>query len=303
MLFSIIIPTYNRAHILPRTIASVLAQTYADWECIIVDDGSTDETKNLIDLYADSRIRYVYQENAERSAARNNGIRHAQGEYICFLDSDDEYLPEHLEVLQREISFINSPIKGMYVVHALHNMSNEIVKPEYPPLHPGKELEYVFTNPITPTRVCIHRDVLARIQFDADICIVEDLVLWCKIAAEFPVYQIQEYTVQYHLHEDNSINLKNNSYASRYAGLTLFFKRYSYIKKQIPACTRKQVLSNTLFGIAKHYIHIGNTKKAIKHTFRALLKQPFHAMTLHRKLVLLALLGLYSKKVLKEYKK
>ena len=302
-MFSIIIPTYNRAHILPRTIASVLAQTYTDWECIIVDDGSTDETKNLIELYADSRIRYVYQENAERSAARNNGIRHAHGEYICFLDSDDEYLPEHLEVLEREISFINSPIKGMYIIHALNNISEEIIRPEYPPLHPGKELEYVFTHPITPTRVCIHRDVLARIQFDEDICIVEDLVLWCKIAAEFPVYQIQEYTVQYHLHEDNSINLKNNSYASRYAGLNLFFKRYPYIKKQIPICTRKRVLSNTLFGIAKHYIYIGKKKEALKYTIRALFKQPFHAMTLHRKLVLFALLGLYSKKVLEEYKK
>ncbi|HPY82753.1 MAG TPA: glycosyltransferase family A protein, partial [Bacteroidales bacterium] len=76
-LFSIIIPTYNRAHILPRTIASVLAQTYSNWECIIVDDGSTDSTKDLIASYSDTRIKYVYQHNAERSAARNNGIRNA----------------------------------------------------------------------------------------------------------------------------------------------------------------------------------------------------------------------------------
>lgn len=69
MTFSIIIPTYNRAAFLPKAIESVLAQTYTDWELIIVDDGSTDNTKEVISQYSDGRIIYIYQQNAERSAA------------------------------------------------------------------------------------------------------------------------------------------------------------------------------------------------------------------------------------------
>lgn len=88
--FSVIIPTYNRASMLPKAIESVLAQTYPNWELIIVDDGSTDNTKELVANFIekDGRIKYIYQENAERSAARNNGIKNAKGEYICFLEQN-----------------------------------------------------------------------------------------------------------------------------------------------------------------------------------------------------------------------
>ena len=88
MKFSIIIPTYNRAAFLPKAIESVLAQTYTDWELIVVDDGSTDNTREVVAQYNDERIIYIYQENAERSAARNNGISQAKGDFICFMDSD-----------------------------------------------------------------------------------------------------------------------------------------------------------------------------------------------------------------------
>jgi len=90
-LLSIIIPTYNRANLLSIAIESVLSQTYPSWELIIIDDGSTDNTKEVVLKYSDDRIRYIYQENQERSAARNNGIRNAFGDWICFLDSDDFY--------------------------------------------------------------------------------------------------------------------------------------------------------------------------------------------------------------------
>ena len=103
MRFSIIIPTYNRVAFLPKAIESVLAQTYPDWELIIVDDGSTDNTHEVVSLYTDERITYIYQENAERSAARNNGIVHAKGEYVCFLDSDDYLLKSFLYDLNQAI--------------------------------------------------------------------------------------------------------------------------------------------------------------------------------------------------------
>jgi len=94
---SVIIPTYNRSKFVKKAIDSVLAQMYKDYEIIVVDDGSTDNTKEVIEPYMD-RIRYIYQENAGASAARNIGIKAAKGDWIAFLDSDDHWLPEKLFV-------------------------------------------------------------------------------------------------------------------------------------------------------------------------------------------------------------
>lgn len=97
---SVIIPTYNRAHVLPRAIKSVLNQTFRDLELIVVDDGSTDETENVVRGFQenDERIRYIRHEiNRGGNAARNSGLQNARGRYIAFLDSDDEWFPEMLE--------------------------------------------------------------------------------------------------------------------------------------------------------------------------------------------------------------
>lgn len=90
-LISVVVPCFNYAHFLPETLDSLLAQTYRNWECIIVDDGSTDNTKEVAEEYAekDKRFRYIYQENKNAPSARNNGIRNAKGDFIQFLDSDD----------------------------------------------------------------------------------------------------------------------------------------------------------------------------------------------------------------------
>lgn len=96
-LFSIIIPTYNRAHIVARAIQSVLNQTYQTFEVIVVDDGSTDNTYDVIQSINDERLHYYSQQNQGRSAARNTGVAKACGQYITFLDSDDEALPIWLD--------------------------------------------------------------------------------------------------------------------------------------------------------------------------------------------------------------
>jgi len=92
-LVSIIIPAYNRAHIVRQTVDSVLAQTYAHFEAIIVDDGSTDNTREVLASYTDPRVRYFYKHNGGLSSARNFGLSVANGEYIAFLDSDDVWHP------------------------------------------------------------------------------------------------------------------------------------------------------------------------------------------------------------------
>jgi glycosyltransferase involved in cell wall biosynthesis len=96
--FSIILPTFNRAHLIRRAIDSVLAQSFANWELIIVDDGSSDSTRDEIAEYLiDPRVSYSFETNSGPAMARNRGIASAHGEYITFIDSDDEYLPEHLQ--------------------------------------------------------------------------------------------------------------------------------------------------------------------------------------------------------------
>ena len=99
-LVSIIIPCYNYGWLLAETLDSVLAQTHQQWECLVIDDGSTDTTQEVATSYQarDSRFRYVYQPNAGMSAARNHGMQLAKGEYIQFLDADDLLVPQKLEL-------------------------------------------------------------------------------------------------------------------------------------------------------------------------------------------------------------
>ncbi len=101
---SVIIPTYNRARFLLKAIDSVFAQKYEDFEVIVVDDGSTDDTKEILKTYL-KKISYIYQKNSGVSSARNAGIRVAKGEWVAFLDSDDEWLPEKLAV---QMNFVAS---------------------------------------------------------------------------------------------------------------------------------------------------------------------------------------------------
>lgn len=116
---SVIIPTYNRANLVGRSIQSVLSQTYRDFEVIIVDDASKDNTEDIIKSFFDKRIRYIrHKENKGGSAARNTGIRLAKGEFLAFLDSDDEWLPEKLEkqieVFQKTSSDVGVVYTGYY---------------------------------------------------------------------------------------------------------------------------------------------------------------------------------------------
>ena len=97
MLFSIVIPVFNRALTIEYCINSVLSQTNQDFEIIVVDDGSTDNTKEIVQGISDWRIKYIYQENGGASKARNTGIEFSVGKYVAFLDSDDVFLPHHLE--------------------------------------------------------------------------------------------------------------------------------------------------------------------------------------------------------------
>ena len=141
--FSIIIPTYNRAHMIDVAIQSVLDQTSSNWELIIVDDGSTDDTKEVVEQFNDPRIKYVYQENQERSAARNRGILVSNGEWICFLDSDDEFPSERLERFKESIAKQKNN-KALYFTDITFQNSQEQQKISFPPVTSQNPLEYLL---------------------------------------------------------------------------------------------------------------------------------------------------------------
>lgn len=112
-LVSIITPTYNRAYCLGKAVLSILGQTYSNWELLIVDDGSIDETKKLVLSFYDPRIKYFAQNHKGQSAARNYGLSKARGEWISYLDSDNEFYPNYLEVALGELQ------KNRHALYAL----------------------------------------------------------------------------------------------------------------------------------------------------------------------------------------
>ena len=117
---SVIIPTYNRADILPRAVNSVLSQTFTDYEIIIVDDCSLDDTQAAISRFDDLRVHSVkHKRNRGASAARNTGIRYARGEYVAFLDDDDEWLPKFLE---RQVGILESSPPNVGLVYCWMDM-------------------------------------------------------------------------------------------------------------------------------------------------------------------------------------
>src|SRR5258708_37950971 len=107
--FSVIIPTYNRAPLIKATVLSVLKQHFEDFEIILVDDGSTDDTEDIVNNLNEPRVMYLKKENEERGAARNAGVKIAKGKYITFLDSDDRFYPEHLAEAHKFIIDQNYP--------------------------------------------------------------------------------------------------------------------------------------------------------------------------------------------------
>lgn len=273
--FSIIIPAYNRAGIILNTIASVLNQTFRNFEIIVVDDGSKDNTRDVVQSINDNRVKYFYQENAERSVARNNGASNSLGEYLLFLDSDDSYETNHLQGLFDFIQTIENKV-SLIICHCRYHVidakGEHFEEPQLPLIQKGKEFEYVLYNPVTPTRVCLHRKIFDDFQFDPQIVIVEDQVLWVSIATRYPVVQFTKYTVNYTLHEENSVNLKKNPYIVRLKGLKrmFFHPDYRFVQEKITNEQRDFILAECYFNIAKCHRLLGervDTAKALWNSF------------------------------------
>jgi len=195
---SVVIPTYNRPNQVKKAIESVLNQTYKDYEIIVIDDGSTDDTKNIIvDLISvEKKIKYIYQSNQGRSAARNTGIKNSAGKYISFLDSDDLFLPEKLEVQVFEMENQESMGMSFTWTYLMDELGNIICTDENSKYLSGSiypKILFIRNNIIMTPTVMVRKSVIENIgNFKETLSMCEDLDLWRRISIKYPILQIQK---------------------------------------------------------------------------------------------------------------
>lgn len=189
---SVVIPTYNRVTFLKDAIDSVLAQTFLDFELIVVDDGSTDDTPKLLSSY-NNKVRVITQTNQGPSAARNRGIETAKGEWIAFLDSDDVWKPDKLK---KQVQFItDNPDTKICQTEEVWIRSGKRVNPKKKhEMHSGWIYEKCLPLCIvSPSSVMIHQDVFERIGlFDETMLACEDYDLWLRLTPHYPVFLVRE---------------------------------------------------------------------------------------------------------------
>jgi glycosyltransferase involved in cell wall biosynthesis len=174
-LFSVVIPVYNRADVLGDAIQSVLDQTCQDFEILIVDDGSRDDPRSVVATFGDSRIRFHAQPNGGGGAARNAGIDLARGRFIAFLDSDDHYLPQHLETMHRLLDGTANTVGYARMIVDRGN-GNTFLKPPRA-IAPGEHMAtYLLCDRgFVPTiTVVVERGTAQRVRYSEDLRAAED---------------------------------------------------------------------------------------------------------------------------------
>lgn len=223
---SVIIPCYNHGAYLPDAIRSVQAQSISDWELIIVDDGSTDNTRATADQFAnDSRLHYTYQANAGLSGARNTGTREAQGEYVVYLDADDEFEPRFLETCLAALG--NNPaLAGVYTLNSfiddqgvrLPQRGGEVVAPSK---FRSRNLEGgFFAVHAALVRAAVVREVGF---FDTQLTSEEDWDLWIRIAERYEMQGIAQALVCYRVYPGSMSTNALRMHANRLAVLSKYF--------------------------------------------------------------------------------
>lgn len=262
MKISVIVPTYNRAHLISRSIQSVLAQTYNDFELIVVDDGSTDNTEEVVRALNDRRISYLkHSGNRGVSAARNTGIKAARGSYIAFQDSDDEWLPQKLE---KQMALFQQDKKGdlgLVLCERLCIKEREETwkTPETNRLNYEQLLSYLGAFVQGTPQFLFKRDLTGpELYFDENLRAWEDWDLMVRISRICRIDYVKEVLVRcYEQNGQHFHNVVSNSIAARdvlfrkYAdelktrprarNLSYLFQALNYSRLGQMACMRSQV--------------------------------------------------------------
>jgi glycosyltransferase involved in cell wall biosynthesis len=205
-LVSVIIPTYNSASFLPQSVESVLHQTYANFEVIVVDDGSTDNTEAVLSPYRDA-IRYIKKANSGPSGARNLGINEAKGEFIAFQDADDIWLPEKLQ-LQMDYLTSHPEIAVLYTDIIQFNHQGQLsfgLQERYGSIPSGYIFEELLVNhAVTLSTVIVYRSCIYEVgTFDESLIGAEDYNFYLRLARKFQFGFLNQALVQKRLHLNN----------------------------------------------------------------------------------------------------
>ena len=257
-LVSVIIPAYNCANFIEETLASVYAQTYTNWEIIVIDDGSTDETKKILEKHM-SKIHYSWQQNQGVASARNTGIQLSKGELLAFLDNDDLWMPEKLE---RQVKVVNLlPQCGLVFTDGKGLYQCKIVKKTLAPLDlerwtnfkwcDGLKIMYgnlfdrLLLGNIVPSGSCamVRKVCFEQLKgFDPTIPIADDYDMWIRISQCYEIAIIAE---------------------------CLFIYRIREASQSGPPETRKILWRESTIPVAKKYLRKGSkeTVKKVKENF------------------------------------
>jgi glycosyltransferase involved in cell wall biosynthesis len=173
--FSVVIPVYNRAHLIMRALNSVFAQTLQDFEIIVVDDGSSDDIAGTMTFVTDPRVTFIHQPNAGASVARNVGIDRARGRFVAFLDSDDAFLPEHLQSLLGLLRDMEDLAVYSPVIVERGN-GNSFVKPPRGIAHDENMASYLVCNRgfVQTSGLALPTHVARRVRYRADAVFGDD---------------------------------------------------------------------------------------------------------------------------------
>ncbi len=275
-MISVVVPTYNQAHFLPDCINSVFRQTYDDYEIIVVDDGSTDNTREEMKPYS-GRARYIYKANGGVASARNVGIHEANGDYIAFLDSDDLWHPEKLK---STAAFIDTlPHCGLF--HSNTNLIREngsmismlkrrdLGRAAYHELLMGYSL---VNSSITVKKECFTQCGVFYEQFKAKAG-AEDWDMWIRICRKFPSKLINEALVYYRIHQGN---YSKNEFLNLNEDILSVLHRAIERDRRLPAVVKQKAFSNAYYLRGRKYLRATLRVEARKELRKCLRINPFH---------------------------
>lgn len=280
MLFTIIIPTYNRAYLILDTLISIKNQTFTDFELIIVDDGSTDNTKEIVENYIfNNKLKnwhYYQKVNGERGAARNYGVTKANGQWITFLDSDDVFYINHLFLASVFISK-NSNIQVFHSAYEFRNQKNELIRKVGYPKNENLNDSILKGNLFSCFGVFLKSTIFNELQFEEERALSgsEDWLLWLRVSARYKInFQTQVSGCMIQHDERSVLNFNENTLLSRTNLLVdKLISDEVFIKKYGKNAVNK-IHGHMLTYSALHMLLLGNKRKAIALFFMGLKFSP-----------------------------
>lgn len=278
---SVIIPTYNRANLLKRAIESVISQRFEDFELIVVDDASPDNTPEIVESINDTRIRYIrLKENSGGPVARNTGIKKARGKFIALLDDDDEWLPNRLEVQVRKFENLDREFGVVYGGFYYVSQQDGKILGKRLPRHRGDVYEHFLReNFIGSPTLLIRRECFKRAGlFDPNLTSSQDWDMWLRIARYYKFDYVNEIVAKYYVH-GRQISFNMGKYIPG---------RERFIRKHLDIWRNPNVLSIHLSQMGLLLLLGGDPEKGLKYLTRSIAIAPFN-MENYRKLAELAL--------------